>query len=65
MGKLLFRLRLLMQNRYGIDQLHHALMLLSFVFLLFGMAWLVLYVTFKRFRSGTWYELIMAARDLL
>lgn len=37
----------------------------GFVFLLFGMAWLVLRFTFKRFRSGTWYELIMAARDLL
>lgn len=40
-------------------------LIVGFVFLLFGMAWLVLYVTFKRFRSGTWYELIMAARDLL
>ena len=37
----------------------------GFVLLLFGMAWLVLHITFKRFRSGTWYELIMAARDLL
>ena len=37
----------------------------GFIFLLFGMAWLVLHITFKRFRSGTWYELIMAARDLL
>ena len=37
----------------------------GFVFLLFGMAWLVLHITFGRFRSGTWYELIMAARDLL
>ena len=37
----------------------------GFVFLLFGMAWLVLHLTFRRFRSGNWYELIMAARDLL
>jgi hypothetical protein len=37
----------------------------GFVLLLFGMAWLVLHITFRRFRSGTWYELIMAARDLL
>ena len=36
-----------------------------FIFLLFGMAWLVLHVTFRRFRSGNWYELLMAARDLL
>ena len=37
----------------------------GFVFLLFGMAWLVLHFTFRRFRSGNWYELIMTARDLL
>ncbi|MBQ5953584.1 MAG: ABC transporter ATP-binding protein [Lachnospiraceae bacterium] len=37
----------------------------GFVLLLFGMAWLVLRITFKRFRSGTWYDLIMTARDLL
>ena len=40
-------------------------LIVGFVFLLFGMAWLVLRFTFKRFRSGTWYELILAARDLL
>ncbi|MBP3729280.1 MAG: hypothetical protein J6H18_03335, partial [Lachnospiraceae bacterium] len=37
----------------------------AFIVLLFGMAWLVLWISFKRFRSGSWYELVMAARDLL
>jgi Uncharacterized paraquat-inducible protein A len=36
MRKILLGLRLLMQERYGIDQLHHALMLLSVILLVFS-----------------------------
>nr|MBQ6242352.1 ABC transporter ATP-binding protein [Lachnospiraceae bacterium] len=44
---------------------YNSWLIAGFIFLLFGMAWLVLRITFKRFHSGSWYELLMAARDLL
>ena len=40
-------------------------LILAFCLLLFGMAFLVLYISFKRFRSESWYTLQLAARDLL
>ena len=40
-------------------------LIFAFCLLLFGMAFLVLHFSFKRFRSESWYALQMAARDLL
>lgn len=40
MGKMLFRLRLLMQNRYGADHLYYALMLLYLVLLVLRIAFI-------------------------
>jgi len=36
MGKLLFRLGLMMRNRYGVDPLYYALMLLTFLLMVFS-----------------------------
>ena len=37
----------------------------AFCLLLFGMAFLVLLLTFRRYQSESWYDLLIASRDLL
>ena len=60
MGKMLFRLRLLMQNRYGADHLYYALMLLYLILLVLRIAFIRITLVRRILVLVAWAVLIFA-----
>lgn len=60
MGKMLFRLRLLMQNRYGTDQLNLALMLLYLILVVLRIAFIRVTLVRRILMLISWAVLIFA-----